>query len=69
VQSLEASNGLNEERPELLLSEVGVVLLVLVDLAQHVSCIGMLHDDAQVACVLIKEALLKGDNVGVVDGG
>jgi len=47
MQRLEPSNGLNEVVPELLLGEIGVVLLVRVDLLEHIASVGVLHHNAK----------------------
>jgi hypothetical protein len=67
MQRLQASNGLNEEMPQLLFSETCIVLLVGIDLLEHVTRISVLHDDAQAAGTVLKESLFETDYVRVID--
>ena len=67
VESLKASDDLNEEVPDLLFSEVGVALLMVVDQHQKIATVRILHHEAQTVCLVLKEGLLVANDVWVVD--
>ena len=46
MKSLQTSDDLNEDVPNLLLLDVSLTLLVAANLLEHISVVGVLHDQA-----------------------
>lgn len=63
VQSLQASNNLNEDVPDLLLLDVGLSFLVTANLLEDVAIVSILHDEAQAGAGLVNESLFVCDDV------
>lgn len=72
VQSMQFSESLHDLRkdaPDLLLSRMGALLLVLDDLVAEVAFAGVFHNDAERLGGLIDKRLSVGDNIGMPDRG
>ena len=67
MESLHASDDLDEEEPELLLGKVRALLFVSIDELHHVAAICVLHDDTQRGSGVLKKGFLVADDIGVAD--
>jgi len=69
VESVEATDDLNEDVPDLLLLEVGLSLLIVTDLLKYVAVISILHDQAQSRTRFVNKGIFISNDVGVVNRG
>ena len=69
MESPQTPHNLDEDIPDLLLFDVGLSLLVVADLLEHVAIVCILHDEAETGGRFINESISVGDNVWVVNGG
>ena len=69
MESPQTPHNLDEDIPDLLLFDVGLSLLVVADLLEHVAIVCILHDEAETGSRFINESISVGDNVWVVNGG
>ena len=68
MKGFQSSHNLDKVVPDLFLSELGPLLLVLLDGLQQISTVRELHDDAEAPFLVLKEGLLVADDVWMVDG-
>ena len=69
VQSFEPSDGLNEQAPNLFFGVLSFVFLVFLDCLEEVTVVTDLHDNAQVARLILKEGLFVTDHIWMINGG
>jgi len=69
VQGLQSPEHLDENVPDLLLSEVGICLLVGVDHLEQVTTVCVLHDDAERVAGVLEEGFLVANHIWVLDRG
>ena len=67
VERAKSTDDLNENVPDLLLLDVGLPFLVVADLLEDVTIIGILHDEAQARGGLIDEGVFVADDIRVVN--
>lgn len=67
MKSLESSYDLHEKMPNLLLIELGSILLVLLDQLKQVTVVGVFHNNAKVARGGFEKGVFIPDNVGMLD--
>ena len=67
MESFETTDDLDEEMPDLFLSEGCVALLVIINQLEQVATIGVLHHEDQAVCLVLKECLFVPDDVRMVD--
>ena len=67
VEGTEASHNLDENVPNFLFLDVGLSFLVIADLLEDITIVGILHHKAQTRRWLIYESIAICNNIRMVD--
>ena len=67
MQSLQASDNLDEDIPNFLLLNVCFAFLITANFLEHVAIVSVLHNQAQARAGFVDKSFFVGDNVLVVD--
>ena len=68
VHGLQSAQRLNQNLPNLPLFDVGLHLLVIANLLEHVAVVGQLHDDAEALVLVVEKRLLVLNHIGMPYG-
>lgn len=68
VQSLEATDDLDEVMPNHFFTESGIWFLFQVDELKNVATIGIFHDDAKRVGSVFKKGFFVANDIGMIDG-
>ena len=68
MHGLQFAQRLDHDLPNLPLFDVGLHLLVIANLLEHVAVVGQLHDDAEALVLVVKKRLFVLNHIGMPYG-